>query len=150
MLKLVVDFASQIEHNVLPDAVKQHILKIRKDKPGQLNCEIDKGKQRNSICLAWNDEPVNCIFRELWLQNAQQIQRQGQRQGGNQQAHIRFEVAQQPACDLKIVRLADGFFFVKLFYRRGHYFIADCQLPISDWRSTLIWVLSLCFQMTRS
>src|SRR5437867_867993 len=73
MLELVVNLASQIEHDVLADAVKQHTLKIRKYKSRQLDRDVDQSKQRNSVCFARNDEPIDCILAELWLQDAQQI-----------------------------------------------------------------------------
>ena len=61
------------------------------------------------------DVPVNGVLRKLWLQNPQQIKRECQHQCGNQKTQIRLQIPQQPACDLPIVGLADGFFFVKLF-----------------------------------
>ena len=81
MLQLAVDLASQIEHDVLTDAVEQYRLKKRENEAGELNAEIQQRKRpdaqikgaekviaklyRNeSDSVAWQNVSVNRPFGE--------------------------------------------------------------------------------------
>src|SRR2546430_14316647 len=48
MLELVIEFAAQVEHDVLADSDQEHNLEIGKNKPDELNAEIYQREQHDS------------------------------------------------------------------------------------------------------
>src|SRR5262249_7352714 len=65
---------------------------------------------------------IDRVLHELWLQSAQQIQKQREQKRDNQQTDVRFQVAQQTPRDLEVICLTNRFFFVKFSDCGGHAF----------------------------
>src|SRR5205085_12150197 len=105
---------------ILADAVQQQRLEIREDQSQELRAEINHHEQRQVIGLLRNDEPIDRVLGELWLQDAEQVQHQRQHQRRDQLLHVWLQVTKQAPRDLPVVGLADLLFFVKLFDRCGH------------------------------
>src|SRR5689334_22658970 len=123
MLQLVVKLLAHVEHDVLSDAVEQDRLEVGEDEPQQLRGEVQNDEQAEAFELFWHDVPIDRVLRELRLENAEQVERKREQERRSQQPHVRLEIAQEPPRDLKVVSLADRFFFVKLCYRGCHFYL---------------------------
>src|SRR6185503_16975428 len=122
MLQLRVEFFPHVEHHVLPGTVEENRLKIGEDESQQLRAQEKHDKQCQAIKLAWENVVVDCVLGKLWLQYFEQIQPQSERESHIQVTHVRLQITQQPPRHLKVIRLSNRFFFVKLFYRSRHQF----------------------------
>src|ERR1041385_2839444 len=116
MLELAVKLFPQVEHDVLSGAFEEDRLKVGEDEPQHLRAQEQPDEQVETIGGAREDIVIDRPFRKLRLQHLEQVEGQRKRKGDRKRARVRFEIPEQTLRDLKVVSLADGFFFVKLSY----------------------------------